>query len=112
VSDFLFKASTLAVSLETGMTTLKIAQVSPHVPCAPGQVPRSLLEPIDLVVGNNELRHRPRPSAVKSTLLRIVAGLDRPTTGRVRRDCPEVAGPGADRGMVFQSTRFPGCRFV
>jgi ABC-type nitrate/sulfonate/bicarbonate transport system ATPase subunit len=41
-------------------------------------------------------------------LLRIVAGLDRPSTGRVLLDGREVSGPGPDRGMVFQSyTLFP-----
>jgi ABC-type nitrate/sulfonate/bicarbonate transport system ATPase subunit len=44
----------------------------------------------------------------KSTLLRIVAGLDFATTGTVLIDGAAVAGPGADRGMVFQSyTLFP-----
>jgi NitT/TauT family transport system ATP-binding protein len=44
----------------------------------------------------------------KSTILRLVAGLARPTEGRVLVDGRAVGGPGADRGMVFQSyTLFP-----
>jgi len=38
----------------------------------------------------------------KSTFLRIVAGLDRPTSGEVRAAGHKVEGPGAERGMVFQ----------
>jgi ABC-type nitrate/sulfonate/bicarbonate transport system ATPase subunit len=44
----------------------------------------------------------------KSTVLRLVAGLLPPSEGRVLVDGRAVAGPGPDRGMVFQAyTLFP-----
>src|SRR4029079_7598022 len=44
----------------------------------------------------------------KSTLIRIVAGLDESTCGELLLDGQSVAGPGPDRGMVFQGyTLFP-----
>ena len=38
----------------------------------------------------------------KSTLLRILAGFEQPTSGYVFVGGREVAGPGPERGMVFQ----------
>lgn len=44
----------------------------------------------------------------KSTLLRMLAGLDFPTEGKIVIKDHTVKGPGADRGMVFQTyTLFP-----
>ena len=44
----------------------------------------------------------------KSTLLRMLAGLDTATSGKIVIQDREIIGPGADRGMVFQSyTLFP-----
>lgn len=44
----------------------------------------------------------------KSTLLRMLAGLDFPTGGKITAKDKIVKGPGADRGMVFQTyTLFP-----
>jgi NitT/TauT family transport system ATP-binding protein len=67
------------------------------------------LQATDLSVHENDFITILGPSGCgKSTLLRMVAGLDTPTGGRIALDGKLVAGPGADRGMVFQSyTLFP-----
>ncbi|MEO1003383.1 MAG: ABC transporter ATP-binding protein [Cyanobacteria bacterium J06638_7] len=38
----------------------------------------------------------------KSTIMRLVAGLEQPSAGRISVDGTTVRGPGSDRGMVFQ----------
>ncbi|MCP9792276.1 ABC transporter ATP-binding protein [Vulcanococcus limneticus] len=38
----------------------------------------------------------------KSTVMRLIAGLDSPSSGVVSLDGRPVTGPGSDRGMVFQ----------
>ncbi|HEX2011124.1 MAG TPA: ABC transporter ATP-binding protein [Roseateles sp.] len=67
------------------------------------------LQATDLEVAENDFVTILGPSGCgKSTLLRIVAGLDQPSGGQVLLDGRQVEGPGADRGMVFQSyTLFP-----
>jgi ABC-type nitrate/sulfonate/bicarbonate transport system ATPase subunit len=67
------------------------------------------LQATDLDVAENDFITILGPSGCgKSTLLRIVAGLDKPTSGEVKLDARRIEGPGADRGMVFQSyTLFP-----
>jgi len=67
------------------------------------------LQATDLQVAENDFIAILGPSGCgKSTLLRIVAGLDRPSAGQVLLDGRRIGGPGADRGMVFQSyTLFP-----
>ena len=91
------------------MTKLSIEQVSRTFPARHGNAPTRALEPVDLDIGDNDFITILGPSGCgKSTLLRIVAGLDRATGGRVLLDGTAVTGPGADRGMVFQSyTLFP-----
>jgi NitT/TauT family transport system ATP-binding protein/sulfonate transport system ATP-binding protein len=95
--------------VEARVTKLRIDGIARVFPGVHGGAPTRALEPIDLAVAANDFIAILGPSGCgKSTLLRIVAGLDRPTAGRVLLDAREVRGPGADRGMVFQSyTLFP-----
>lgn len=68
-----------------------------------------VLDTIDLSVEENEFVVILGPGqSGKSTLLRIIAGLETPTTGQVLLDGKPVTGPGPDRGLVFQRyTLFP-----
>ena len=67
------------------------------------------IDRLSLDVADREIISIVGPSGCgKSTLLRLIAGLVRPTSGEIWLDGHQVADPGADRGMVFQSyTLFP-----
>ena len=87
---------------------LSIREVSRTFVSPGGQRTQALL-PVDFEVCKNDFVTILGPSGCgKSTLLRIVAGLDFPTSGQVLLDGARITGPGADRGVVFQSyTLFP-----
>ena len=91
------------------MATLSIRDVSRTFPGGRGHAATQALSATSLEVADNDFITLLGPSGCgKSTLLRIVAGLDVATSGTVLLDGAPVAGPGAERGMVFQSyTLFP-----
>ncbi|MDB5530130.1 MAG: sulfonate transporter ATP-binding protein [Devosia sp.] len=91
------------------MSKLVIENVSRVFPAVRGGAPTRALEPTSLSVADNDFVTILGPSGCgKSTLLRMIAGLDTPTTGTLMLDGKPITGPGADRGMVFQSyTLFP-----
>ncbi|MBM3508294.1 MAG: ABC transporter ATP-binding protein [Alphaproteobacteria bacterium] len=67
----------------------------------PGAV--NALESIDLAVEDHEFVTIVGPSGCgKSTLLYLVGGFLRPTAGSLQLRGKEIAGPGPDRGIVFQ----------
>jgi NitT/TauT family transport system ATP-binding protein len=58
---------------------------------------------LDLEVLQNEFLCVVGPSGCgKSTLIAAIAGVLRPAAGELRMDGRQIAGPGADRGVVFQ----------
>jgi len=91
------------------VSKLAIENVSRIFPGVRGGTPTRALEPTNLAVADNDFVTILGPSGCgKSTLLRLIAGLDQPSTGRILLNGAQVSGPGADRGMVFQSyTLFP-----
>ena len=88
---------------------LSINAVSRSFPSTTGGAPTLALQATSMNVAENDFITILGPSGCgKSTLLRIVAGLDQQSSGEVLLDGKRITGPGADRGMVFQSyTLFP-----
>ena len=88
---------------------LSVRGVSRSFTSTQGGAATLALQATDLSVAENDFITILGPSGCgKSTLLRIVAGLDKQTSGEVLLGGERIRGPGADRGMVFQSyTLFP-----
>ena len=64
---------------------------------------RLILKDIDLEVAEGEFVCLLGQSGCgKSTFLRLLAGLEKPTTGTIAVDGKAIAGAGLDRGVVFQ----------
>lgn len=91
------------------MSRLSIQGVGKTFPGVAGGAPTQALLPVSLEVADNDfITILGLSGCGKSTLLRLVAGLEEPTTGAILLDGVPVEGPGADRGVVFQSyTLFP-----
>ena len=63
-----------------------------------------VLKDLSLQVEDGEIVSILGPSGCgKTTLLRMIAGFEKPSVGRVLMDGREIEGPGHDKGFVFQS---------
>lgn len=89
------------VAAASGVRVQGICKTFP-VPDAPG-TSRLALGDISFSIAAGELVSLVGPSGCgKSTLLRLIAGLDVPDSGELLVDNEKIAGPSAERGLVFQ----------
>lgn len=91
------------ITSETPSTTLVCEDLGMTYRTADGREVDAL-QNINLDFSKNQLVSFVGPSGCgKTTLLNIIAGFIKPTSGRVLLNGSEVEGPGQDRGMVFQT---------
>ncbi|APD48861.1 MULTISPECIES: ABC transporter ATP-binding protein [unclassified Synechococcus] len=68
-----------------------------------GRDSKLVLEDINLEINSGEFVALVGSSGSgKSTVMRLIAGLEQPSSGTIHMDDRPVRGPGPDRGMVFQ----------
>ncbi|MDP3814199.1 MAG: ATP-binding cassette domain-containing protein, partial [Pseudomonas sp.] len=102
-------ASALAQPLPaTAPARLRVEEVSLHYQ-TPSGATFTALDKVSFEVPDQQFAVLVGPSGCgKSSLLYLTAGLAEPSSGRIHVGGQQVEGPGADRGMVFQSyTLFP-----
>ncbi|MBI5278744.1 MAG: ABC transporter ATP-binding protein [Burkholderiales bacterium] len=80
---------------------IRFEHVSVDFPTAAG--PMRVLDDVSFEIDNGEFVSVIGPSGCgKTTMMNIVGGFVQPTQGRVLLDGKPVAGPGPDRGVIFQ----------
>jgi NitT/TauT family transport system ATP-binding protein len=82
---------------------LRFSNVSKFFIAPRTQHPTLAVTDVDLSIETGEFICIVGPSGCgKSTIMNLVAGLDAPTGGSIEMDGEQIAGPGADRGVMFQ----------
>ena len=92
-----------AVNAGRQKTKLSVVDLSKEFRLGSGERIQAVAD-VSFDVRDNDLCALLGPSGCgKSTILRMVAGLEEPTAGSLMLDDKAIAGPGRERGMVFQS---------
>ena len=85
----------------SGAARIAFDRVSVEYPSRRG--PLRVVDDVSYSIGDGEFVAVIGPSGCgKTTMMNIVAGFVKPTSGRVLLDGKPIAGPGPDRGVIFQ----------
>ncbi|MFB3819546.1 MAG: ABC transporter ATP-binding protein [Candidatus Methylomirabilales bacterium] len=83
---------------------IQVQQVVKRFPEAGRSGPTLALQDVSLTIAPNEFVVLLGPSGCgKTTLLNLIAGFEQPSGGRILVQGRPVAGPGPERGVIFQS---------
>jgi NitT/TauT family transport system ATP-binding protein len=87
--------------MTTGQVRIAFDHVSASFPTANG--PLKVIDSVSCAVHDREFVSIIGPSGCgKTTMMNMVAGFIKPTSGTVTFDGRQIAGPGPDRGLIFQ----------
>jgi NitT/TauT family transport system ATP-binding protein len=101
------------MTTSTDARMIELVHVERSFKRADGQIVRAVSD-VSLVIGEGEFVCMIGSSGCgKSTLLQMIAGLLEPSAGSIVVAGKEIAGPGSERGMVFQKDSvFPWMRVI
>jgi NitT/TauT family transport system ATP-binding protein len=87
----------------TTPTRIAFDRVSLEYPGRNGAAPVRVVDDVSYAIGQGEFVSVIGPSGCgKTTMMNMVAGFVRPSSGAVTLDGKPVSGPGPDRGVIFQ----------
>ena len=91
------------MSVDTRPSQLRLHHVSKTFATRGADRPTLVIDDVSLAIEAGEFICVVGPSGCgKSTILNMIAGLERPSGGTVEKNGVPVAGPGPDRGVMFQ----------
>lgn len=87
--------------MSAGIPRIRLDRVSVSFPTASGTL--TVVDDVSCTIGNGDFVSIIGPSGCgKTTMMNLVAGFVKPSSGAVTLDSKPITGPGPERGVIFQ----------